>query len=277
MKRVATPDHLETLLQQRFWRLHEQPPEWAWQFEPSCPFVGRDYTPGEGLLVFASAENFSSLARKGVPSRFTDNRAWNRYRACFEEHRDGSTFFPNVGIQPVTDGGLFAAAWFVSQRLGLPVATEPREFLECVAFTNWGKFTVKPASKGKALNEDYAGNLDKLGDSLSFVVTELVVLQPKVVMVPQSIWKQRLLQATMRGASPFTRFLPVPQFNATVVNCALGRFSEAAEKLRRKLAGTPIAEWMRNLYGFNEDNAWRYVALLDELLDGLSSPSSAQA
>jgi hypothetical protein len=249
----------------RFRTLQDKPPAWSWPFPPSCPIVGAKYKPDQGLLVYASAENFTWMTRAAAPARFTDDRAWNRYRACYEEHCSDKTFFPNVGIQPVTDGGLFAAAMFVSMRLGLAVAGQPRDFLECVAFSNWGKFTVK--SRDSARNEDYAGAEDKLGESLSFVVTELVVLQPKVVLVPKSIWRQRLLQAAMRGAAPFTRFLPVPQFNATVVNCTLGQYSTSAKRLRKKFEAEPLGEWMRNLYGFREENAWRYVALLDELLD----------
>jgi hypothetical protein len=97
-------------------------------------------------------------------------------------------------------------------------------------------------------------------------LTELVVLQPKVALVPQSIWRQRLLQAAMRGASPFTRFLPVPQFNATVVNCQLSHYSEQGVRLRAKFTNEPLGDWMRNLHGFSQDHAWRYIGLLYELL-----------
>ena len=34
-------------------------------------------------------------------------------------HGSHGGFFPDVGIQPVTDGGLFAAGLFVAERLGL--------------------------------------------------------------------------------------------------------------------------------------------------------------
>ena len=67
----------------------------------------------------------------------------------------------------------------------------------------------------------------------------------------------------MRGASPWTRFLPVPQFNATVVNVHLTEYTSQAERLQQSAADTPLAEWMAHLFGFNEVLAWRYVAMLD--------------
>jgi hypothetical protein len=55
----------------------------------------------------------------------------------------------------------------------------------------------------------------------------------------------------------------VPQFNATVVNTRLRAFSDVAERLRRRKAGTPLATWMAKLRRIKEANAWRYVAYLD--------------
>lgn len=253
----------------RFQRLHTEQPRWAWPYAPSIPFVGDQYRPDDGLLVYASAENFTWMTKKdvAVPERFTGDGAWDRYRARYvETNGAGSGFFPDIGIQPVTDGGLVAAAWLVATKLGLPTADEPRAFTETAAFTNWAKFTVKSDGAGSAVNEDYADVQEKLGASLAFVVTELAVLRPKVVLVPKTIWQWPLFQAAMRGASPFTCFVPVPQFNATVVNCHLCDCDRQGQLLRRKLAGTPLATWMRNLDGFREDCAWRYLACLEKAL-----------
>jgi len=269
------PSKIEEELRSRFQRLHDSPPAWAWPVPPSCALVGRDFVPGESLLVYASAENFSWMARKDAPEWFKDDRVWTRYRACYNAvGRSAPTFFPNVGIQPVSDGGLFAAALFVSEQLGLLTAEAPREFLEHVAFTNWGKFTIKPGENAPTVNEDYAGADEKLSASLAFVVTELGVLQPKIALIPKAIWQRPILQMAMRGASPFTCFVPVPQFNATVVNCHLSDYAESSALLREKLSGAALANWMKSLVGFNEGNAWRYIAWLDSALNvGTNSPS----
>jgi len=69
----------------------------------------------------------------------------------------------------------------------------------------------------------------------------------------------------MRGASPQSQFLPVPQFNANVVNCHLGKYDRAARRLQKQLTGTPLDRWMENLHRINKNYAWRYIAMLDKV------------
>lgn len=133
-------------------------PEWAWPFKPSIPFIGENYKPGEGLLIYASAENLSWLnnKKKPVPQFFTDDNAWNRYRVQYDEYcinLDKSfpkADFPNVGIQPVNDGGLLAAGLFTVIKYNLQQEENPCSFLETIAVTNWNKFSIKSSDK----NED---------------------------------------------------------------------------------------------------------------------------
>jgi hypothetical protein len=44
--------------------------KWAWPFKPPVPLVGRNYKPGKGLLIYASAENLSWLSKTTAPERF---------------------------------------------------------------------------------------------------------------------------------------------------------------------------------------------------------------
>ena len=85
-------------------------------------------------------------------------------------------------------------------------------------------------------------------------------------MLPKVLWRNVTLRAAMRGASPWTRFVPAPQFNTTVVNCHLAKHAKAADRLYRQMRGSALAEWMQHLTGFNEENAWRFLVLLDEAL-----------
>ena len=104
-----------------FQALHTVPPEWAWSYAPSIPFIGTQYAASSGLLLYASAENLAWMYRKPVPGRFSLSRAWDRYRAVYEdEGRHSGDFFPIVGMAPVEDGGLLAAALFIAGKLGLP-------------------------------------------------------------------------------------------------------------------------------------------------------------
>ena len=237
-------------------------PQWAWPFKPSIPFIGDNYKPKNGLLIYASAENLSWLNNEPPPPFFTNEDVWNRYRIQYEMNgRNSKDFFPYVGIQPVNDGGLFAAGLFVSQKMGLPTVAKPRTFLETISVTNWCKFSVKSAN-----NKDHIYDAKKLTDSLPYVIGELALLRPAVVLIPKPVWVHPVFQPAMKNASPRSIFLPVPQFNATVVNCKLNKCDRSAIELKNKLADTPLALWMENLKRINRDNAWRYIAKLDDLV-----------
>ena len=131
---------------------------------PPIPLVDKRYKPGKGLLIYASAENLSWLHNEPVPGRFSGNKAWNRYRICYEKRgRNSDDFFPDVGIQPMTDGGLFAAGLFVAQKTGLQQRVKPRTFLETIAASNLCKFSIR--AKG---NRDYIYDVKKLANSLPY-------------------------------------------------------------------------------------------------------------
>lgn len=239
--------------------LNGTPHQWAWPFKPSIPFIGENYKPDKGLLIYASAENLSWLNNKPPPQFFTDEDVWNRYRVQYEmSGRNSEDFFPYVGIQPANDGGLFAAGLFTTVKYNLQQEENPRPFLETIAVTNWNKFSIRSPDR----NKDIRG-IKKLTASLAFVVAELMVLQPAVVLIPRTVWRHLKLQTAMQAASPQSEFLDVPQFNATVVNCHLGSYEEKARELRENWQGTPFARWMSNLCRVNEGNAWRYIAMLD--------------
>ena len=254
--RMVNP--LVTELVKRFKAIFNKPPRWAWQLKPSIPLIGEKHKPGKGLVIYASAENLSWLNGQKPPARFLGEKAWNRYRLCYEEQgRNTDDFFPDVGIRPANDGGLFAAGLFIAQKTSLPTRAKPRSFLETIAITNWCKFSIK-----KKTNRDYVADVRKLTESLPYAISELAVLQPKVALLPKAIWRHAVLRAAMIGASPSTRFLPVPQFNARVVNIHLKRHDRKAARLKRKSAGTPLALWMKKLNRINHDHAWRYVGML---------------
>jgi len=249
---------------QRFKATFTGVPEWAWPFKPSIPLVGENYTPGKGLLIYASAENLSWLNNETPPPFFTNEDVWNRYRVCYEENgRNSDDFFPNVGIQPVNDGGLFAAGLFTSQKMGLPTQETPRSFLETIVVSNWCKFSVQSTR-----NKDHISHTKKLADSLPYVIGELALLQPAVVLIPKPVWIHTIFQAAMRGASPRSKFLPVPQFNANVVNCHLSEYSHLVNQLQTEKANTSLALWMEKLERVNRDITWRwrYIAMLSSII-----------
>ncbi|HUU18209.1 MAG TPA: DUF3883 domain-containing protein, partial [Sedimentisphaerales bacterium] len=94
-------------------------------------------------------------------------------------------------------------------------------FIEVKHFSEQeGAFKLRPHQIKKAKKEgdkyyvyvvrDYIRDVKKLTTSLPFVVGELTVLRPVVVLIPKPVWAHPILQAAMRGASPQSQFLPVP-------------------------------------------------------------------
>jgi hypothetical protein len=261
MKKSDSTKALVKQLKRSFKSHIDSPPAWAWPFVPSIPFVGDAYEPGKCMLIYASAENLNWMNKKaGVPDRFTSSAAWDRYRQVYEDvGRDSDAFFPDVGIQPFTDGGLPYAGLFVASKMGLPTNELPRDFIKTIAFTNWAKFSIKTDKR----NVDYISKQPKLNASLPLVLTELSILQPGVVLIPQAVWSLDFYAAAMQGITPDTKFLPIPQFNATVVNVHLQKYATLAKELRGGPPVESLGQWMENLSGFNVGNAWRFIGLLE--------------
>jgi hypothetical protein len=264
MKKSDSTKALVKQLNRSFKSHIDSPPGWAWPFVPSIPFVGDAYEPGKSMLIYASAENLNWMIKKaGVPDRFTSSAAWDRYRQVYEDvGRDSDAFFPDVGIQPFTDGGLPCAGLFVASKMGLPKNELPRDFIETIAFTNWAKFSIKTKKK----NVDYISKQSKLNASLPLVLAELSILRPGVVLIPKAVWSLDFYAAAMQGVTPKTIFLPIPQFNATVVNTHLKKYASVAEEMRERPPIESLGKWMDNLAGVNIGNAWRFIALMNVFL-----------
>ncbi len=260
----ASGVNLSLKLISQFKSKHCHAPDWAWDYPPSIPLIGNEFKWGESLLIYASAENLSHMNAGDVPKQFTTDDVWDRYRVRYESHgREADTFFPDVGIQPVTNGGLMAAGLFISERMGLPTANDPRRFLEKIAVSNWCKFSIQSTK-----NQDYLSQPKKLVESLPYVVAELSFLKPEFALLPHKIWEQTEIQKQMRCASPSTRFTPAHQFNATVINTKLGDFDDASQNLRDQMDSHVLSKWMNNLKRLNGRRAWNYLAKLDRLLEG---------
>jgi hypothetical protein len=234
-------------------------------FSASIPLVGERYVPGRSLMVYASAENLTWMT-SGRPrshrDHFEGERAYDRYRNQFlDPCLNADRFFPHVGIQPVSNGGLLCAAYHASLNVGLPVEEDPRRFVEHLALTNWGKFTLRSRT-----NKDYAGDMKELEVSLPLIEVELALLRPGLVLLPRKIWDFRKLRETMQIVAPATRFVPVAQFNAMVVNTHLRRLADRAAALQKLHSGGTLAQWMSRLAGMNREHAWRYLVHLEDAL-----------
>lgn len=138
----------------------------------TIPFVGKYYAEQPvKVLVYASAENLRTY-KGGVPLLGDDvngnkidgieipkeaKNVYNRHRAAFDYWDDwnklgngtSERFFPYVHLGPMETGCLATAAYYIMQRLyahhgmDFDKSMQPREFLETIAFANFGKYSIE--------------------------------------------------------------------------------------------------------------------------------------
>lgn len=239
-------------------------PDWAFPLQPSVPFVGRDYAASAPrIAVYASAENLTHYERGAERPPFTVGElAWDRHRGAFEH--GWANFFPYLHIAPVENGSLLCAAlYLVQEHVGETPPSSPAEFAERLVIANLGKFSIR--TEGRA-NRDYAGDAARLEASLPYFRADLEILRPDVILLPRAMHRHRVVAAALSECAPAARVLPVPQFNATVVNVHLARHAERAAALRVRLAGTTVAAWVAQLRGYAPGSAYRYLAEIDEVM-----------
>jgi len=285
---------LQQVLEERFKQMAGCQPEWARPYPAPIPLVGRNYIPGRGLMVYASAENLTWMDRDqqhGDP-RWASFRADTARVRCQHQYQNPQLqvdrlqvkrFFPDVGMAPVSNGGLLCAAWLVLHHCHGTAPSSPAELLRSIAVANWCKYVMrgrKAAGSGQrsSRNLDYVRDADKLRESLPYVRIELDVLRPRLVIMPKAICQHPDIYEAMRCASPETTFVGVMQFNATVVNTRLNqpRFDDAAAELRSRYASTPLATWMGELTRVKPDHAWRFLAHLENELRAARGSSSTR-
>lgn len=254
----TTPD-LEAALLEEFRRIGHEPPDWAYPLAPSIPFVGKQYGRWGGLLIYASAENLAHYERDParIPEFLKDERRFNRHRASATVHAK-TGYFPNVHMAPFSNGSLLVAAAFYVLRRFENEFTKPVDLLESIAAANVGKFSIR----GKD-NKDYAGK-PKLNNSVPYLRADLEVLKPDVVMVPRTMLRNKQVAQIFKESG--CEVVPIYQFNATIVNCALAKHDKAAKKLAKELAGTPLSHWIEQLRGYAPGHAYRYLVELDGVL-----------
>ena len=179
---------------------------------PTIPFVGVNYTSQKTkILLYASAENLA-----GYNGHLDDDiKAINRHRWYNDNIQ--REFFPWVHIAPITDGSLLIVLKYICEKLGIITPDTPKEFVESIAFANFGKFSILASSN----NIDYAQSKSKLDCSMPYIECDLKVLQPDVIVMFNTIYTtERSLLDEWKGDA---RIIGLTQINARTVNTNLKR------------------------------------------------------
>ncbi len=174
---------------------------------PTIPFVGKNYANQKTkILLYASAENLANY--KGHID--DDGLALNRHRWYNDNFQ--SEYFPWVHIAPISDGSLLIVLKYICEQLGIEMPDTPKEFVESIAFANFGKFSIQVKTK----NIDYAKNKSKLDCSLPYIKSDLELLQPDIIVMIKTMYKkERHHIDEMKGKA---RIIGISQINARTVN-----------------------------------------------------------
>ena len=214
-------------------------------------------------MLYASAENLGKYKNAHLDD---DRIAQNRHRYFFENYV-GECYFPDVHIAPINNGGLVNIIGYVAMKLYPDFKfKEPRELLEGVAFANFGKFSIR-LENGKK-NIDYAGNYNKLSQSIEYVKADLRILKPEILIIPKTIFQHSEIKKLFKDEFPDIKIIPIFQIHHFNINGKnrLGTYDKKDESLLGVLN-----EWQENfcrgIKGKTKENFYRFYTYLDEQIE----------
>lgn len=175
---------------------------------PTIPFVGKDYPAQKTkVLLYASAEKLVDRNIKYNGHIDDDGLAINRHR-WYKDNVERE-FFPMVHIRPIEDGCLLIVLRYICEQLGLDMPTTPKEFVESIAFANFGKFSDKT-------DKDYAKDKAKLDCSMPYVKRDLELLQPDIIVMFKSIYETE--RENIKTIKDDAQIIPLLQMNVRNIN-----------------------------------------------------------
>lgn len=266
----------------------ENMPEWAVHMAkdklvlPTIPFLGKEYENQKiKILVYASAEVLSEYVcvTSGNSTRpWLDDKktAVDRHRFFFDNWKEKKdVFFPDVHIQPMNDGYLATAVYYIAKKVMGTVCKSPENFYETIAFGNYCKFTIETdfqrnirlfnKKEGDRKNIDYARDYVKLCDSHAYIMADMEHLRPDYIIMPASIYNadKKFIDKHKGDAI----IIPICQMNMSCVNRHL---SHKYDKYAIDDVPHDVLCWFENLYGGRENKSkTRYLSVfsyLDEVL-----------
>ena len=179
----------------------------------TIPFIGKDYAHQKfRILLYASAENLSGYNGWLDNASVADDRHRGWYNQWQKGTADNVKFYPDVHLQPVTDGPLLLAAYYIASQLSPQYGQnlEPTAFMEKIAFGNYGKYSIEGAR-----NKDYARVKGKLAMSHSYIEQDVSILQPDLMILPKTILNtDHHFLSSLQGLTPKSlHFCGIMQLN----------------------------------------------------------------
>lgn len=245
---MSEHEMLERVLIKAYEKIYkENAPTWAVHkrnvptelVRPTIPFVGKQYAEQDiKILVYASAENLSDYWNGNDKHWFgdwldDDVRATNRHRNCFDNpYLQQDRFFPHVHIEPMNNGCLATAIYYIVEKICRTTYSKPRDFYETIAFGNYSKFSIETelqrnirsgnGSVGRKKNMDFTQissvkeAREKLNASIAYLKADIDILEPDIIILPKTLHNINKKDFDiMKGKAVI---MPIYQINAGVIN-----------------------------------------------------------
>lgn len=249
----------------------------------TIPFVGKEYSyQPQKILVYASAENLAGYYpgndKEWVGDWLDDDeQAINRHRKCFENKvLQDDPFFPHVHLQPMNNGCLATATYYIANKLFNVDEKLPQDFYETIAFGNYGKYSIETEFQRskrvgelngeKKANIDYAGNKELLEESHDYILADIKTLNPDYIIIPSSIYNEdKKFIDSIKGNSII---IPICQMNTGVINRSLTR---RFKKYNENELSSTVKLWYNSLQkdgmtGKSKENYLSVFTYLDDVL-----------
>lgn len=182
---------------------------------PTIPFVGKNYfEQPKKVLLYASAENLSHYT-KSEGYLDDDDKAINRHRLFFDNSfiNDEHVFYPDVHIAPIDDGRLAVAAYYLLRKRYKIPQCKPKEFYEKICFANYGKFSAETNS-----NKDYASKKQKLYASTDYILRDLKILKPDIIIMVKSMLNGGKQRDVLKSSGLKLDIFPIYQITPRNIN-----------------------------------------------------------
>lgn len=190
---------------------------------PTIPFVGKNYFEQQKkVLLYASAENLSYY-KKPEDYLDDDDKAINRHRLFFDNSfiNDEHVFYPDVHIAPIDDGRLAVAAYYLLRKqYDFPQCT-PKELYEKICFANYGKFSAETNS-----NKDYASKKQKLSASTDYILRDLKILKPDIIIMVKSMLNIGNQRDVLKSSGLKFDIFPIYQITPLNINKYIKNYSK---------------------------------------------------
>jgi hypothetical protein len=243
-------------------------PEWAYPILPSIPFIGEKYDESTTkCLVYASAENLTYLNNTGeFEINNLGDKQFNRHRELLNRTRP----YPNIHLEPMNNGSLAITSRYILALLGYDssFSEKPMEFIEEISIGNFGKFSIKPdqnINEGQSvMNQDYASKFRYLKYSLDYVLADVEMLQPDILVIPKTIWNfAGVHKPVLSLLKKKTRVVKIYQTNRRVIGSHISKILMANPDFSG--ASFPFCDpWLDKIddSGINHEEMEKYVTWL---------------